>query len=122
MANKIVKSRRALLILGIISLVFFAGAIAGAIILLLGCQKPGLSATDFGLQLGWGIVLAVLCAFFFFWGVFAVWTSTAIKATDGSIADPAIVKGTVNGKKCPKCGCTNTPDSTKCQNCGEPLE
>lgn len=123
MANKIVKQKRGLLVLGIIALVLFAGAITGAIILLLGCQKAyGVDWTSFGLQLGWGIVLAILCAFLFFWGIYAVWVSTAIKADKGSIADPAIVKGTVNGKKCPKCGCTNTPDATKCENCGEPLE
>ncbi|MDD6302185.1 MAG: hypothetical protein PUA56_02595 [Bacillales bacterium] len=68
-----------------------------------------------------GFVLAFIGGASVVFGIYYVWIGSSVKATKGSIAEDNLSKGSVNGKVCPKCGCTNTPDVDKCQVCGADL-
>lgn len=126
MKNTIEKQKSALRVIGILALVFGLVAVIG-----------GAFLTVFGVinlvnnNVGAGVVMVILGPIsliigvpLFIWGIYGTFTASAIKATRGSIADGNIAKenGTVNGKKCPKCGATNTPNASECQVCHTPLE
>jgi len=129
MANKIQKQKTALIVISVLALVLgLAGVVGGIILVVLNAQ--GLAAaisndTSFVSNIIFiviGVALAILGAGLTAFGVRYLWTGLVLKATKGSVADPSATSGTVNGKRCPKCGCTNTPDQTKCTSCGADLD
>jgi len=122
--NRIEKQRGALRGLGIAALVFgFAGLGGGVVMTIFGAINLGAKNWLAGaLLLVFGILLAIASVVALIWGIYTTWLGFSVKATKGSIAEDNLSKGTVNGKKCPKCGVTNTCDATECQVCHTPLE
>ena len=127
MANKIQKQKGVLVTLGIVEiLIGILFVIFGIILVVHGIQgvtkdsNPNL-VMDI-IRIVGGAVMTLFGCSCTLYGGRTLWISLAVRATKGSIAETNIGKGTVNGKKCPKCGCTNTPDSTKCTSCGADLD
>lgn len=124
MSNKIEKQRTALRAIGIVALALgFLGAVGGIIMTVFGIIGLVNSNNLVGdiLLLVFGVLLLIGGVLAVVWAFTATWVGFSIKATQGSIAEGDLSKGTVNGKKCPKCGCTNTPDATECTSCHTPL-
>ena len=55
-------------------------------------------------------------------GIIFTWTANAVKATNGSIAEENLGKGTVNMHKCSNCGKEIAEDKTICEECEENLK
>lgn len=128
MANRIQKQKAALIIISALTLVLgLAGVVGGIILVVLNAQglisaiSNDTSFVSYIILIVLGAVLAIAGLGLVAFGVRYLWTGLVLKATKGSVADPSATSGTVNGKKCPKCGCTNTPDQTKCTSCGADL-
>ncbi|MCQ2743144.1 MAG: hypothetical protein MJ239_07675, partial [Bacilli bacterium] len=103
--NKIEKQKGALIGLSVaVTVISVLGFIGGVVLTIFGVINlvnqawvPGILMTVFGVAL---IVLGIIFAV---WGIRFIITGSAIKATEGSIAEVNLAKaGTVNGKKCPK--------------------
>lgn len=125
MANKMQKQKGVLVGVSIAAIIIGIAAIIVGIIL---CVKHigNLAINENDLTLNiigiiGGVILVIGSAILTIWGGYTLWIGLALKATKGSIAETNLAKGTVNGKVCPKCGCTNTPDSVKCTSCGTDL-
>lgn len=125
MAKNIIEKQKGALI-GIAIAVLVLGllaAIGGIILVVFGALKIASSLVTGLVMLIIGAILVIASGIGVVWSVGAIWLGASVKATKGSIADTNIAKaGTVNGKVCPKCGCTNTPDSSVCAVCGAPLD
>ena len=69
------------------------------------------------------LVLILFCLLVFI-GVRWLWVGIALKATEGSIKEGNIAKegGTVNIKKCGKCGTVLMDNEKVCPNCGKKFE
>ena len=121
--NKI-KGQKALLItFGACAIVIsILCAVFGALLLIHGIigipETSGIIKTVFG-----GMLVAIFLALIGF-GVRWLWVGLAIKATEGSIKEGNIAKesGTVNMKKCDKCGTELKDGETICSNCGKVFE
>lgn len=55
-------------------------------------------------------------------GIVFTWTSSAIKATEGNIAEEILGQGTVNLNKCTNCGAKVEEGETLCEECKENLK
>ena len=116
-----IKRQKALLMgLGIGALVLSVlCAVFGTILLINGItaipEASGVIKTVFG-----GMLLALFLALIGF-GIRWTWVAIALKATEGSIKEGNIAKqgGTVNMRKCDKCGTELLDGETVCSNCGK---
>lgn len=120
--NSIQKQKGALIGLGVVLLVLsFLSAIFGVILIVSG--SANLSSASGIIKLVFGIILSLLTFAFCPAGVKCVWVGSALKATKGSIKQGNIAKegGTVNMKKCDKCGTEIKDGETVCSNCGKPF-
>lgn len=68
-----------------------------------------------------GIIMILLGLVGVGFGIAFTWTGAALKATNGSVAEDNLGKGTVNMKKCPYCGTEIAGEETFCANCGNSL-
>lgn len=98
----------ALIIVGILALV------GGVLMIALGSSNPWLII--------FGVVLGVLGIAGVIVGVIFAWVSSAVKATQGSIAEDNLGKGTVNMNKCQNCGAQVEEGVTICKKCEENLK
>ena len=122
--NKIEKQKGGLVTLGIIGLVAAALFLVVGIILLVsgistlantGSLVGGILKTVFG-----GLMILLFFPLIGF-GIHATWIGLSLKATKGSIKEGNIAKdgGTVNMRKCDKCGTELKDGETVCSNCGK---
>ena len=122
--NKIQRQKGGLLIFGIIAfIVSILFVVFGILLLVKGIGNVGDDAT-----LAIGIIKivlgAIMCLLFFpsiSFAIYAVSITLAMKATKGSIKMDNIAKegGTVNMRKCDKCGTELKDGETVCSNCGK---
>lgn len=101
-----------ILILGIVL------AVTGVVLLL----NSDIGANLNVLKLVLGIVFIVLGVAGLALGVFFTWMSGSVKATNGSIAEDNLGKGTVNINKCENCGAEVEPGVKICAKCEENLK
>lgn len=121
--NKIEKGKKGLIWIGVIALVLsVVGVVAGTWIVV-ACAKSLAEAITAGNIIGVvaGSLLILLSFALIFVGIHFVWIGAVIKATNGSIKDDDLCKGTVNMIKCPKCGNEVAADDKVCGNCGKVL-
>ena len=122
--NTIQKQKGGLVTLGILAIIA-AGlcAVFGVLLLVRGIANVAVEGT-----LTIGIVKivigAIMCLLFFpliGFGIYALAVTMAMKATKGSIKMGNIAKegGTVNMRKCDKCGTELKDGETVCSNCGK---
>ena len=69
-----------------------------------------------------GIILLVLSVLGLPFGVVFTWVASSVKATNGSIAEDNLGKGTVNMHKCENCGAEVEAGKTICAKCEENLK
>lgn len=122
--NKIQRQKGGLLVLGIISFVVaILFVVFGVLLLVKGIGNVADNST-----LAVGIIKivigAIMCLLFFpsiSFGIYAIAITLAMKATKGSIKMGNIAKegGTVNMRKCDKCGTELKDGETVCSNCGK---
>ncbi len=109
--NRIEKGKKGLSTFGIILIVLavltFALGVLGIVF--------GALNLKIGLIIA-GVLGVLLCGFFIVYGVIFVWTSRALVATNGSIAEDNLGIGTVNQEKCQKCGMPLDPETKQCPN------
>ena len=81
------------------------------------------SGNDFNfVKLAFGIILTILGIAGIVCGVVFSWTGSAVKATNGSIAEDNLGKGTVNMNKCENCGAEVEKGIKICKKCEENLK
>ena len=117
--NKIQKGKSLLIGLGFGAIVLGLLALVGGIVLLVKgigtiSETAGIVKTVFG---------AILLLFSFGavpFGIKWTWVGLALNATQGNLKEDNIaMAGTVNMKKCDKCGTELKDGETKCSNCGK---
>lgn len=121
--NSIQKQKGALIAVGVVLLVL--AVLSGVFGVILIVSGAGNITTTAGIvKLVFGIILLLLTLVFVPTGVKCVWVGSALKATQGSIKQGNIAKegGTVNMKKCDKCGTEIKEGETVCSNCGKPYK
>ena len=118
--NSIEKQKRLLIILSICSLVgSLLCLVFGVLLLIKGIlaipEASGIIKTVFGSMLV--LLFFALVTF----GIRWLWVGLSLKATKGSIKEGNIAKdgGTVNMRKCDKCGPELKEGETVCSNCGK---
>ena len=117
--NIIEKRKGQLKLLGIVLLVLGAVlALVGIIMTVLGAVAQKTSVVLIII----GVLLAILGVAGIVIGVIFTWTSTAVQATNGSIAEDNLGKGTANMHKCTNCGVEIPQDRTICTKCEENLK
>ena len=121
--NKIEKQKRVLIGLGILmAVVALLALIFGIVLIVHGAKSLGDAAGI--IKLAFGILLVLLffplCGF----SIKCVWVGFALVATKGSLKEGNIAKegGTINMKKCDKCGTEIKYGEDKCSNCGKPYQ
>ena len=121
--NSIQKQKGALIGVGVVLLVLGALSVAFGVLLIIS-GISSISSVSGILKLVFGIILALLFIAFVPTGVKCVWIGSSLKATTGSIKQGNIAKdgGTVNMKKCDKCGTEIKEGETACSNCGKIYE
>lgn len=125
--NKIQKQKGALLTMGIVSLVLAVLAIVGGVALIFnGAKTVSRDGSNVGsiLMVVFGAIFCILFVVLFVFGIYGVFVASAEKATQGSIKEGNIAKdgGTVNMRKCDKCGTELKDDDTVCPNCGKKVD
>ena len=121
--NTIKKQKGLLIGLGIFALV--ASILLLVFGILLTVKGAGSTDTTKGIvKLIFGIIMIVLTFPVGFVGIKYVWVGCYMTATEGSIKMGNIAKegGTVNMKKCDKCGTERKEGETECSNCGKHFE
>lgn len=122
--NKIQRQKGGLLLLGIIAFVVAVLFVVFGILLLV----KGIGNVADGATLAVGIIEIVfgviMCLLFFpaiIFAVYALSVTLALKATVGSLKMGNIAKegGTINMKKCDKCGTELKDGENVCSNCGK---
>ena len=122
--NRIERNKKALIGLSI-----------GIIVLGVIFQAVGIMLTVFGgrglaqtgakagaiVELVFGIIMILLGPVGVCFGIVTTWTGSALKATQGSIAEDNLGKGTVNMRKCQICGEEISGDDSFCPVCGNSL-
>ena len=109
--NKIEKGKRGLSVFGIVLIVL---AVTFGVLGVLGVVFGALKI-NVPLIVG-GVVGLILSAFCIIYGITFVWTSSALVATKGSIAEENLGMGTINQEKCQKCGMPLDPETRECPN------
>ncbi len=104
---------------GILILALAVISSVAGVVLLLTCSSGGdLSVIKIVL----GIIFLILGIVGLFFGVVFTWVASAVKATDGSIAEDNLGKGTVNMHKCENCGAQVEEGVKICAKCEENLK
>ena len=120
--NSIQKQKGMLIALGAIMCVFaILGFVFGPILIVKAAVALGDAISIIKLVIG--ILLILLALVLLPFGIKCLWIALVLKATKGSIKQGNIAKegGTVNMKKCDKCG-TEIKDGEKvCSNCGKEI-
>ena len=121
--NKIEKQKRALIILGIVIIALSVLSLVFGIVLTVSGAKD-LSETINIIKLVFGILLILVSIPFGWASIKYIWVGAYLTATKGSIKEGNIAKegGTVNMKKCDKCGTEIKDGETVCSNCGKAIE
>ncbi len=123
--NIIQKGKRQLIILSIIILILSIGFIAGAVVLIVSGAMDIAASKDvlkIVLKMVFGVILFFVGAVGLALGIIMLWTGGSIKAKFGNIAELNTLNGTVNMKKCPKCGSQIAENDDFCGVCGKHLE
>lgn len=121
--NSIQKQKGALIGVGIALIILsILSAVFGIILIVSGSSNLGVASGI--IKLVFGIILVLLTFALCPAGIKCVWVGSALKATQGSIKQSNIAKegGTVNMKKCDKCGTEIKDGETVCSNCGKPYK
>ena len=121
--NTIEKQKRALIILGVVIIALSVLSLIFGIILTVTGAK-NLSETINIIKLVFGILLILVSIPFACASIKYIWVGAYLKATQGSIKEGNIAKegGTVNMKKCDKCGTQIKEGETACSNCGKEIK
>ena len=121
--NKIEKQKRALIILGVVIIALSVLSLVFGIVLTVSGAKD-LSETINIIKLVFGILLILVSIPFGWASIKYIWVGAYLTATKGSINEGNIAKegGTVNMKKCDKCGTEIKDGETVCSNCGKAIE
>ena len=123
--NIIQKGKRQLIWLSVILLILAVGFFAGGVVLVVSGAMDIAAAGDvfkIVIKFVFGVVLIILGLLGITLGIVMIWTGGAIKAKFGNIAELNTLNGTVNMKKCPKCGAAIAKDDDFCGVCGKHLE
>ena len=121
--NTIKKQKNMLICLAIVLLLLGVGcAVFGVLMLIKGIANAG-DVTGI-LRIIFASLLLILFIMLTLIGIRWLWVGTALKATEGSIKEGNIAKegGTMNMKKCDKCGTELKDGETVCSNCGKKFE
>lgn len=121
--NKIQKQKGALIGLGVVAIIISALLLVFGIILTINGAKD-LNEVWNIVKLVFGILMILISLPVCWAGIKFIWVGAYISATKGSIKEGNIAKegGTVNMKKCDKCGTEIKEGETACSNCGKPYE
>ena len=121
--NTIQKQKAWLIALGAIICAVSILLMVFGIILTVGGAK-NLSSTIGIVKLVIGIIMTLASVPVLVTGIHYVWIGCAMTATKGSIKMGNIAKenGTINMKKCDKCGTELKDGETECLNCGKKFE
>lgn len=121
--NTIQKQKGGLIGLSVFLLVIAALLLTFGVILTIK-GAASLNETSGIVKLVFGILMLVLSIPSCLLGIRFIWVGFALKATEGSIKMGNIAKdgGTVNMKKCDKCGTERKDGETECSNCGKVFE
>ena len=115
--NIIEKRKGQLKWLGLALIIIGLLAVAGGIVMLVFSVAEKIKVV----MLVCGILLIIFGIVGGLIGIPFVWTASAIKATNGSIAEDNLGKGTVNMHKCENCGAEIEDGKTICAKCEENL-
>lgn len=121
--NKIQKSKGALIGISIGGMVLgLALVVAGIILAIFGGKGlAGDNITGGILKLVFGILMIPLGGTLIVFGFIFTFTGASLKATNGSVAEGNLAKGTVNMNKCHICGHEISEGTDFCANCGHDL-
>ena len=121
--NIIQKQKAWLIALGVIAFVVSVLFLVFGLILTINGAGNLNSATGI-VKFVFGLIMLLLSVPACITGVRFVWVGCAMTATKGSIKMGNIAKdgGTVNMKKCDKCGTELKDGETECSNCGKKFE
>lgn len=117
--NVIEKRKSQLKFIGVIILALGVIFAATGVVLILTC---GIGKDLSVLKLVFGIVFAVLGVAALSLGVSFTWIASSLKATQGSISEEILGKGTVNMHKCENCGAEVEAGTKLCAQCEENLK
>ncbi len=117
--NIIEKRKGQLKGLGIIILALSVILSVVGVVLLLTCAMGGKLSI---VKLVLGILFLIIGIAGLFLGVVFTWVASAVKATNGSIAEDNLGKGTVNMHKCENCGAEVEEGVKICAKCEENLK
>jgi len=117
--NIIEKRKGQLKFIGTIILALSVILTVVGVVLALTCKASGSLSVG---KLVAGIVLIVLGIAGMILGISLTWVSSAVKATQGSIAEDNLGKGTVNMNKCENCGAEVEVGQKLCAKCEENLK
>lgn len=123
--NFIQKGKRQLIIFSVVLLVLALGFFAGGIALIVsGAMDVAAADSAFKivLKIVFGIVFILIGVVGVILGIIMIWTGCNIKAKYGNIAELNSLNGTINMKKCPKCGAAIAENDDFCGICGNHLE
>lgn len=118
--NKIEKGKRSVITIGVCALILALASIVGAVFVILdGVKSVAIQANVSNIfELVGGAILVVVAFLLIYCGIYFVWVGATLKAIDGSVAEANLSKGTVNMKKCSKCGSEVGEGDEVCANCG----
>ncbi len=122
--NIIQKGKRQLIALSVIILILAVGFFAGGVVLIVsGAMDIAASLEVFKIVMKFvfGVILIMIGLIGIVLGIIMVWTGGSIKAKFGNIAEINQFNGTVNMKKCPKCGAAIAENDDFCGVCGNHL-
>lgn len=123
--NKIEKGKVWLIVIGIVLTLLSVVFLCGGIGLLAGGIKSVSAGTNAGgiIMIVFGSILSIMFFPAIVLGIRYIWIGAYLKATNGSIKEGNIAKegGTINMKKCDKCGTEIKDGETVCSNCGKPV-
>lgn len=109
--NNIEKGKKELSAFGIVLIVLaIVFGVLGVLGVVFGAIKVNVLLIVFG---SIGVVLSGIAVVY---GVIFVWTSSALVATKGNIAEDNLGMGTTNQEKCQKCGMPLDPQTHECPN------
>ena len=121
--NRIERDKKLLIGLGIVMAVLaIISLVFGILLIVQGANALGENGA--AIKLALGIMLVIVFFPLVAFGIKCVWVGLALVATKGSIKEGNIAKqgGTVNMKKCDKCGTEIKDGETVCSNCGKPYQ
>lgn len=121
--NTIKKQKGALISFGILSFILaILSSVFGVILTIKGASTVSEGAGI--VKLVFGIILIIAFIPLVIFAIKATFVGFSLTATEGSIKQGNIAKqgGTVNMKKCDKCGTELKDGETECSNCGKKIE